>query len=86
MLEEDDTIVRKCKRDAIDNAERVASTTTPLLAQTEAFTTTTMPANSDSSSESFFSTYKIPIIILAIVILILLGYISYVSMSGNDLK
>ena len=68
MLEEDDTVVRKCKRDAIDNAIRVAQITTPLIASKEAFT--------NAGAETFVSKYKIPIIILVVIILLLLGYIT----------
>jgi hypothetical protein len=52
----------------MDNAVRVANSTTPLLASTEAFT--------NAGAETFVSKYKIPIIILVVIILLLLlGYV-----------
>ena len=76
ILEEDNTIVHKCRRDAINNATKIA-TTTPLLQ--DITTTTTSIINNGSSASNFLQTYKIPIIILAVVIVLLLAYVIYLS-------
>ena len=77
ILEEDNSIVHKCRRDAINNATKIA-TTTPLLQDT---TTTTAAGviNNGSSASNFLQTYKIPIIILVVIIVLLLTYVIYVK-------
>jgi ankyrin repeat protein len=82
ILEENDTVVSKCKKDAINNAIRV-STTTPLLPKSVSFTTTTKPID-NSIGGTFLSNYKVPIIILIVIILILIGYIMYLSISSSS--
>jgi hypothetical protein len=87
ILEEDNTVVHKCRRDAINNATKIA-TTTPLLQTSlqqslQDFATTTTAStgiiNNGSSASNFLQTYKIPIIILAVVIVLLLAYVIYLS-------
>lgn len=86
ILEEDNTVVHKCRRDAINNATKIA-TTMPLLQQSIqdfATTTTTSIINNSSSPSNFLETYKIPIIILVSIIVLLLAYVIYLSRQSTS--
>jgi ankyrin repeat protein len=74
MIEEDDTIVRKCRKDAVNNATRIMATTTkPLLD-----ITSTMPLlDSEKTIKGFLEIYKIPLGILAFVVILILVYLIY---------
>ena len=77
-------MVSSSKRNAMDNANRIMKNKnknknnnmeTPLLAKVEAFNGN---GNSTggivSSDETFMEKYKIPLVILVVIVLILLGY------------
>jgi len=81
ILEEDNTVVHKCRKDAINNATKIA-TTTPLLK--DATTTTTGVINNGGSVSNFLETYKIPIIILVVIIVLLLAYVIYLSRQSTS--
>lgn len=91
ILEEDNTVVHKCRRDAINNATKIANTTMPLLQQSLqqslqdfATTTTSGVINNGGSVRNFLETYKIPIIILVVVIVLLLVYVIYLSRQSTS--
>ena len=87
ILEEDNTVVHKCRRDAINNATKIANSTMPLLQQSLqdfATTTTSGVINNGGSVSNFLQTYKIPIIILVVVIVLLLAYVIYLSRQSNS--
>ena len=87
ILEEDNTVVHKCRRDAINNATKIANSTMPLLQQSLqdfATTTTSGVINNGGSVSNFLQTYKIPIIILVVVIVLLLAYVIYLSRQSTS--
>jgi ankyrin repeat protein len=87
ILEEDNTIVHKCRRDAINNATKIATTTPLLQTSLQDFATTTTTAgviNNGSSASNFLQTYKIPIIILVVIIVLLLAYVIYLSRQSSS--
>ena len=72
----DDTVLHKCKQDAIRNSEKIVNTT---IAQTQPQTTM-----ASITIYSIIDTYKIPLIIVSIiVILLIIGIIINKVMSNN---
>jgi ankyrin repeat protein len=83
MFEDDNDVVHKCKRDAINNSIKIA--TTPLLtglAMQSDLSTLTTPSvsafmNTISDTTDTLDKYKISISILAVIIILLIGYLIY---------
>ena len=86
MFEEDNDVVHKCKRDAINNSIKIA--TTPLLPglsqKTVLSTLSTQSVSAfiniigdTTDTTDTLDKYKIPISILAVIIILLIGYLIY---------
>ena len=78
IIEEDNEVVHKCKRDAISNSAKIAQTTIPA---------STMAIPKDTSSNtanSFYNTYKMPIIIVSVIIILLIAMLIYSSINSNN--
>lgn len=87
MFEEDNTVVHKCKWDAINNSNKIANTKpilTPSLTPSPSPTATaTAIANIRYITTKFIYTYKAPIGLLFFIIILLLIYIYFVSHSKS---
>jgi ankyrin repeat protein len=79
IIEEDNTVVRKCKKDAIRNSAKIAQTTMP-AAMSAAIPSTT----SGNTIGNLYNTYKLPINIIAVVIILLIALLIYLSITGNS--
>lgn len=81
MIEEDNTVVRKCRKDAINNSTRMMATiTTPLLG-----ITSTMPLlENEKSIKGFMEIYMIPLGILALVVILILFYLIYSFVTSRN--
>jgi ankyrin repeat protein len=75
IIEEDNEVVHKCKRDAISNSAKIAQTTIPA-------STMAIPTDTSSDTKSnFFNTYKMPIIIVSVIIILLIAMLIYSSIN-----
>jgi ankyrin repeat protein len=83
IIDENNEVVHKCKKSAINNATRIATTSnsSDTIKSISAFTdydyNSTSTEFSNKSHITFLNTYRIPIIILAIVIFLVFGVIIF---------
>ena len=85
MIEEDDTVVRKCRKDAINNATRIMATaTTPLLGITSTMPLLENEKGGEKSIKGFMEIYKIPLGILALVVILILVYLIYSFVASRN--
>ena len=79
MFDDDDDVLRKCKKDAIRNSIKITEAQT-----TQAQTTQPQTTQANLTISNVFNKYKIPLIIITIFIaLLIIGIIANYFMSGN---
>ena len=79
ILDENDQIVRKCKRDAMRNSEKIQATTTTQISQMPIPTTTNQAVNYMKIIQNYKNTIYTIIILCLVIILLIVAYHWYVS-------
>jgi len=83
IIEEDNEVVHKCKRDAINNSAKIAKETIPsniIAISKDTFSDTSSDTSSNTVS-NFYNTYKMPITIIFVIIILLIAMLIYSSIN-----
>jgi hypothetical protein len=86
IIEEDNEVVHKCKRDAINNSAKIAKETIPsniVAISKDTFSDTSSDTSSNTVS-NFYNTYKMPITIIFVIIILLIAMLIYSSINSNN--